>query len=143
MSTPISSSSSSVLATGTTTPLSSSLSSSPGSSSVVSTNDKSVPAPSHIQLNPAALHISSPTNADLLTKLEYFRVRPRWLFVRIESSGGFVGWGEATLEGHTEAVEGALGALRETFLGWPTDGIVSPSFFPSSSTPSMARLNSR
>jgi L-alanine-DL-glutamate epimerase-like enolase superfamily enzyme len=36
---------------------------------------------------------------DTIVKFEYFRVRPRWLFVRIESSNGHVGWGEATLEG--------------------------------------------
>ncbi|KAJ3476015.1 hypothetical protein NLI96_g11449 [Meripilus lineatus] len=28
------------------------------------------------------------------------------------------GWGESTLEGHTEAVEGAVDALRQTFCGW-------------------------
>jgi len=43
--------------------------------------------------------------------------------VRIESNNGHVGWGEATLEGHTEAVEGALEALKSTFMGWPTDNI--------------------
>ena len=36
---------------------------------------------------------------DLIAKIETFRVAPRWLFVRVESTGGFVGWGEATLEG--------------------------------------------
>ncbi|KIJ41199.1 hypothetical protein M422DRAFT_31822 [Sphaerobolus stellatus SS14] len=65
----------------------------------------------------------SSINDDVLVKLEYFRVPPRWLFVRIESNNGLVGWGEATLEGHTEAVEGALGALKDTFMGWPTDNI--------------------
>lgn len=41
-----------------------------------------------------------------IKKIEQFRLFPRWLFVRVESSDGLVGWGEATLEGHTEAVEG-------------------------------------
>lgn len=36
---------------------------------------------------------------DVLVSLEYFRVPPRWLFVRVESNNGHVGWGEATLEG--------------------------------------------
>jgi hypothetical protein len=34
-----------------------------------------------------------------------------------------VGWGESSLEGHTEAVEGALIALCKTFLGWDGDKI--------------------
>lgn len=37
-----------------------------------------------------------------------YYVRPRWLFVRVETEGGVVGWGEGTLEGHTEAVQGSL-----------------------------------
>lgn len=36
---------------------------------------------------------------DLIAKIEYFVVQPRWVFVRVESSNGHVGWGEATLEG--------------------------------------------
>jgi galactonate dehydratase len=40
--------------------------------------------------------------------IEHFYVRPRWLFVRVETEGGVVGWGEGTLEGHTEAVQGSL-----------------------------------
>lgn len=44
----------------------------------------------------------------LIKTIESFYVRPRWLFVRIETRGGVVGWGEGTLEGHTEAVQGSL-----------------------------------
>jgi galactonate dehydratase len=47
------------------------------------------------------------SNPHLIKKVENFYVRPRWLFVRIETEG-VVGWGEATLEGHTEAVQGSL-----------------------------------
>ncbi len=45
-----------------------------------------------------------------IAKLETFYVPPRWLFVRLESDEGVVGWGEASLEGYAEAVEGALEA---------------------------------
>lgn len=38
-------------------------------------------------------------SADLIKNIETFYVRPRWLFVRIETEKGIVGWGEATLEG--------------------------------------------
>jgi galactonate dehydratase len=36
--------------------------------------------------------------------LEYFRVPPRWLFVKIVDEDGDVGWGEASLEGHTRVI---------------------------------------
>jgi galactonate dehydratase len=52
-----------------------------------------------------------------IAKIETFPVPPRWLFVRVETSDGIVGWGEASLEGHVEAVEGAFESLRDRFLG--------------------------
>ncbi|VDB91240.1 unnamed protein product [Peniophora sp. CBMAI 1063] len=58
-----------------------------------------------------------------IARIEIFRIPPRWLFVRVETSDGIVGWGEATLEGHTEAVEGAFNDLRERFVGWDADAI--------------------
>ncbi|CAE7226487.1 unnamed protein product [Rhizoctonia solani] len=58
-----------------------------------------------------------------ITKVEVFRVPPRWLFVRVEVADGTVGWGEGTLEGHTEAVEGAFLELKERFMGWDADNI--------------------
>ncbi|KAL0959878.1 hypothetical protein HGRIS_011547 [Hohenbuehelia grisea] len=59
----------------------------------------------------------------LITKLEVFRVPPRWLFVRVETQDNLVGWGEGTLEGHTEAIEGAYADLRERFVGADADNI--------------------
>ncbi|KAK0458946.1 enolase C-terminal domain-like protein [Desarmillaria tabescens] len=58
-----------------------------------------------------------------IIKIEYFRVPPRWLFVRVETADGTVGWGESTLEGHTEAVEGAMKDLQERFTGADADNI--------------------
>ena len=52
-----------------------------------------------------------------IAKIEYFRVPPRWLFVKVTDEDGRVGWGESTLEGHTLAVEGCLDAFRESLLG--------------------------
>lgn len=52
-----------------------------------------------------------------IARIETFRVPPRWLFVRVETDDGAIGWGEASLEGHAEAVEGAYVALRERFIG--------------------------
>ncbi|BEJ12621.1 hypothetical protein CspHIS471_0210810 [Cutaneotrichosporon sp. HIS471] len=53
-----------------------------------------------------------------IKKVENFYVRPRWLFVRIETEGGVVGWGEGTLEGHTEAVQGSLADIARRIVGW-------------------------
>ena len=52
-----------------------------------------------------------------IDRIETFFVPPRWLFVRVESADGAVGWGEASLEGHAEAVDGAFEALRDRFIG--------------------------
>lgn len=52
-----------------------------------------------------------------IARIETFHVPPRWLFVRVEADNGLVGWGEASLEGHAEAVDGALEALRDRFVG--------------------------
>ncbi|MCJ1392397.1 hypothetical protein MMC18_005264 [Xylographa bjoerkii] len=58
-----------------------------------------------------------------IASIEYFRVPPRWLFVKITDSLGHTGWGEASLEGHTQAVEGCLDAYRERYVGMDADEI--------------------
>ena len=52
-----------------------------------------------------------------ISGIETFQVPPRWLFVRIETDNGLVGWGEGSLEGHGEAVEGAITALADRIVG--------------------------
>jgi galactonate dehydratase len=52
-----------------------------------------------------------------IATIEYFRVPPRWLFVKVTDEDGHPGWGEATLESHTEAVEGYLEELKERLIG--------------------------
>jgi galactonate dehydratase len=53
----------------------------------------------------------------IIGRIETFYVPPRWLFVRVETEDGAVGWGEPSLEGHAEAVEGAFEALKDRFIG--------------------------
>lgn len=60
---------------------------------------------------------------DRIGRIECFQVRPRWLFVRVETAEGAVGWGEATLEGHAEAVAGAFEAVRDRLIGHDPDRI--------------------
>ena len=52
-----------------------------------------------------------------IAAIEYFRVPPRWLFVKIMDQNDQAGWGEGTLEGHTLAVEGALDELKVRLIG--------------------------
>lgn len=73
----------------------------------------------------ASARTSSPTNNsyedfDNMAKIkliEHFRVKPRWLFVKITDEEGKVGWGEGTLEGHDLAVEGALNEIIVRIVG--------------------------
>jgi galactonate dehydratase len=52
-----------------------------------------------------------------INRIETFLVPPRWLFVRIETEDGGFGWGEASLEGHAEAVDGAFESIRDRLIG--------------------------
>ena len=53
----------------------------------------------------------------IIDRIETFLVPPRWLFVRVETRDGAVGWGEGSLEGHGEAVMGAFEPIRDRFIG--------------------------
>ena len=76
----------------------------------------------------ALLHIARHFDNKFLTscmakikEIEYFRVPPRWLFVKVTDTNEKFGWGESTLEGHTEAVEGMLDGIRATILGFEAE----------------------
>ncbi|KAK7521267.1 D-galactonate dehydratase [Phyllosticta citriasiana] len=58
-----------------------------------------------------------------IKNIEYFRVAPRWLFVKVTDDDANYGWGEATLEGHTEAVEGTLNEFASRLIGFDADDI--------------------
>jgi galactonate dehydratase len=62
-----------------------------------------------------------------IASIEYFRVPPRWLFVKITDEAGNVGWGEASLEGHTQAVEGCLDAWISQYTGMEAEYVRSTS----------------
>ncbi|KAL1621615.1 hypothetical protein SLS56_009151 [Neofusicoccum ribis] len=55
--------------------------------------------------------------------VEYFRVKPRWLMVKVTDETGEYGWGEATLEGHDLAVEGALDEMIVRLIGMEASNI--------------------
>ncbi|MEU1837699.1 MULTISPECIES: galactonate dehydratase [Micromonospora] len=52
-----------------------------------------------------------------IARIETFLVAPRWLFVRVETESGIVGWGEATCEGRSETVRAAVDQLAELLVG--------------------------
>ena len=52
-----------------------------------------------------------------IEKLELFKVPPRWLFLKITTSSGIVGWGEPVLEGKTDSVAAAVLDMEEFLIG--------------------------
>ena len=47
---------------------------------------------------------------------DLYSVPPRWLFLRLETSDGLVGWGEPVVEGRARTVRTAVKELLETYL---------------------------
>ena len=52
-----------------------------------------------------------------VTKIETFIVPPRWLFLRMETDEGIVGWGEPIVEGRAATVQAAVEELSEYIIG--------------------------
>jgi len=51
-----------------------------------------------------------------IRKYELFPVPPRWLFLRVETQEGLVGWGEPVLEGRMETMVAAVRELMEKYV---------------------------
>ncbi len=52
-----------------------------------------------------------------IDKIETFLVPPRWLFCRVSTDDGVVGWGEPVVEGRAEVVRAAVEVLSEYLIG--------------------------
>ena len=52
-----------------------------------------------------------------IDKIETFLVPPRWLFCRVSTDEGIVGWGEPIVEGRAEVVRAAVDVLAEYLIG--------------------------
>lgn len=52
-----------------------------------------------------------------ITRMELFKVPPRWLFLKIETDEGVVGWGEPIVEGRAETVRAAVLELSHYLVG--------------------------
>jgi len=51
-----------------------------------------------------------------VTGYETYAVPPRWLFLKLSTSDGTVGWGEPIIEGRTRTVRTTVGELVEDYL---------------------------
>ncbi|MCU4718520.1 galactonate dehydratase [Halapricum hydrolyticum] len=51
-----------------------------------------------------------------ITDYQVFSVPPRWVFLRLETDTGLVGWGEATLAGHSKATVAAVETVMDHYL---------------------------
>ncbi|GLY98861.1 galactonate dehydratase [Actinoplanes sp. NBRC 103695] len=52
-----------------------------------------------------------------IDRIETFLVAPRWLFCRVSTDDGLVGWGEPVVEGRAEVVRAAVEVLSEYLIG--------------------------
>ena len=52
-----------------------------------------------------------------ITRFTLFQVPPRWLFLKIETDAGLIGWGEPIIEGKAATVATAVAELMENLLG--------------------------
>lgn len=52
-----------------------------------------------------------------ITSIETFLVPPRWLFCRVETDDGVVGWGEPVVEGRAATVRAAIEELSDVLIG--------------------------
>lgn len=51
-----------------------------------------------------------------ITDYELFEVPPRWLFLKLTTSTGVVGWGEPVVEGHAKTTRTAVEELLDNYL---------------------------
>lgn len=52
-----------------------------------------------------------------IASIETFRVPPRWIFVRVTTDDGLVGWGESIIPKRAHAVVGAIEDMAANLVG--------------------------
>lgn len=58
-----------------------------------------------------------------IASLELFKVPPRWLFLKVTTEDGVVGWGEPVVEGRADTVAAAVHELADYVTGHPAHRI--------------------
>jgi galactonate dehydratase len=52
-----------------------------------------------------------------IASLDLFKVPPRWLFLKVVTDDGVVGWGEPVVEGRATTVAAAVREMEEYLIG--------------------------
>lgn len=52
-----------------------------------------------------------------VTGLELFKVKPRWVFLKLATDEGLTGWGEPVVEGRADTVKAAVREISEYIIG--------------------------
>lgn len=52
-----------------------------------------------------------------ITDLKMIHIKPRWMFLKVETDEGITGWGEPVLEGSSKTVEACIEDFRELLIG--------------------------
>ncbi|RZN38209.1 galactonate dehydratase [Escherichia sp. E2593] len=52
-----------------------------------------------------------------ITNITTYRLPPRWMFLKVETDEGVVGWGEPVIEGRARTVEAAVHELSDYLIG--------------------------
>lgn len=52
-----------------------------------------------------------------ITDLKMIHIRPRWMFLKVETDEGVTGWGEPVVEGRARTVETAVNEFRPLLIG--------------------------
>src|SRR5690606_19023793 len=69
-------------------------------------------------------HAAAADSRDLrIREIELFKVAPRWLFLKVTTEGGLVGWGEPVVEGRADTVRAAVMELSEYLIGQPASRV--------------------
>jgi galactonate dehydratase len=58
-----------------------------------------------------------------IIKIELFKVPPRWLFVKITTQCGIIGWGEPVVEGKAATVEACIMEMESILIGLNANNI--------------------
>lgn len=61
--------------------------------------------------------------ADIVESVELFKVPPRWLFVKVTTKAGIVGWGEPVVEGKADTVAACVEEMKQYVIGQPAHHI--------------------
>lgn len=52
-----------------------------------------------------------------ITNIQTYHIRPRWMFLKIETDEGICGWGEPLVEGRADTVRAAVLEWKDFLIG--------------------------